>query len=129
MIVPKGLPFSMVNQALKKKEISRLINQSFRRCGLKDTVIFADQLMYTGFRLATRGGISIAIDDMLIPSAKEGILAEASREVKEIEEQYPSGLVTPGRTLQQSDRHLGQGRRQGRQGDDGATGNRNRDQP
>ncbi|VCU68660.1 DNA-directed RNA polymerase subunit beta' [Pigmentiphaga humi] len=93
-ILPKGLPFSVLNKSLKKKEISRLINQSFRRCGLRDTVIFADQLMQSGFRLATRGGISICMDDMLIPSAKEGILAEASKEVKEIDKQYSSGLVT-----------------------------------
>jgi len=93
-ILPKGLPFSVLNKPLKKKEISRLINQSFRRCGLRDTVIFADQLMQSGFRLATRGGISICMDDMLIPSAKEGILAEASKEVKEIDKQYSSGLVT-----------------------------------
>lgn len=57
-------------------------------------MIFADKLMQSGFRLATRGGISIAMGDMLIPSAKEGILAEASREVKEIDKQYSSGLVT-----------------------------------
>ena len=93
-ILPKGLPFTVLNKALKKKEISRLINQSFRRCGLRDTVIFADKLMQSGFRLATRGGISIAMGDMLIPTAKEGILAEASREVKEIDKQYSSGLVT-----------------------------------
>ncbi|GGX37531.1 DNA-directed RNA polymerase subunit beta' [Pigmentiphaga litoralis] len=93
-ILPKGLPFSVLNKALKKKEISRLINQSFRRCGLRDTVIFADQLMQSGFRLATRGGISICMDDMLIPDAKVGILAEASKEVKEIDKQYSSGLVT-----------------------------------
>ena len=93
-ILPKGLPFSVLNRALKKKEISRLINQSFRRCGLRDTVIFADKLMQAGFRLATRGGISIAMGDMLIPKAKHDILAEASREVKEIDKQYSSGLVT-----------------------------------
>ncbi len=93
-ILPKGLPFSSLNKALKKKEISRLINQSFRRCGLRATVIFADQLMQSGFRLATRGGISICMDDMLIPDAKVGILDEASREVKEIDKQYSSGLVT-----------------------------------
>jgi len=83
-----------LNRALKKKEISRLINQSFRRCGLRDTVIFADKLMQAGFRLATRGGISIAMGDMLIPKGKADILAEASREVKEIDKQYSSGLVT-----------------------------------
>jgi DNA-directed RNA polymerase subunit beta' len=88
------LPFSVLNRALKKKEISRLINQSFRRCGLRDTVIFADKLMQSGFRLATRGGISIAMGDMLIPKGKADILAEASREVKEIDKQYSSGLVT-----------------------------------
>ena len=93
-ILPKGLPFSVLNKPLKKKEISRLINQSFRRCGLRATVIFADQLMQAGFRLATRGGISICMDDMLIPAAKEAILAEASKEVKEIDKQYSSGLVT-----------------------------------
>jgi DNA-directed RNA polymerase subunit beta' len=93
-ILPKGLPFSVLNRALKKKEISRLINQSFRRCGLRDTVIFADKLMQAGFRLATRGGISIAMGDMLIPEVKGDILAEATREVKEIDKQYSSGLVT-----------------------------------
>jgi DNA-directed RNA polymerase subunit beta' len=93
-ILPKGLPFSVLNRPLKKKEISRLINQSFRRCGLRATVIFADKLMQSGFRLATRGGISIAMNDMLIPTVKEEILNQASKEVKEIDKQYSSGLVT-----------------------------------
>lgn len=93
-IRPKGLPFEVMNLALKKKEISRLINQSFRRCGLRDTVIFADKLMQSGFRLATRGGISIAMGDMLIPAEKAEILSLASNEVKEIDKQYSSGLVT-----------------------------------
>ncbi|MBU4612937.1 DNA-directed RNA polymerase subunit beta' [Achromobacter sp. GG226] len=93
-ILPQGLPFSVLNKPLKKKEISRLINLSFRRCGLRDTVIFADKLMQSGFRLATRGGISISMNDMLIPDAKEVILNEASNEVKEIDKQYSSGLVT-----------------------------------
>jgi DNA-directed RNA polymerase subunit beta' len=66
-ILPKGLPFSNMNKALKKKEISKLINASFRKCGLKATVVFADKLLQNGFRLATRAGISIAIDDMLVP--------------------------------------------------------------
>ena len=93
-IMPKGLPFELLNRALKKKEISRLINQSFRRCGLRATVIFADKLMQSGFRLATRGGISIAMGDMLIPQVKEDILAAATAEVREIDKQYSSGLVT-----------------------------------
>lgn len=93
-ILPKGLPFSVLNKALKKKEISRLINQSFRRCGLRDTVIFADKLLQSGFRLATRAGISIAMGDMLVPKAKEEILQQASAEVKEIDKQFSSGLVT-----------------------------------
>jgi DNA-directed RNA polymerase subunit beta' len=95
-ILPRGLPFDLLNRALKKKEISRLINASFRRCGLRDTVIFADQLMQNGFKLATRAGISIAIDDMLVPAQKVDILAQAEKEVKEIEQQYTSGLVTQG---------------------------------
>jgi DNA-directed RNA polymerase subunit beta' len=95
-ILPPGLPFSFVDKALKKKEISKLINASFRRCGLRETVIFADKLMYTGFTFATRAGMSIAIKDMLIPNEKGQILAAAEAEVKEIESQYTSGLVTQG---------------------------------
>ena len=95
-ILPPGLPFSFVDKALKKKEISKLINASFRRCGLRETVIFADKLMYTGFTFATRAGMSIAIKDMLIPGEKNQILGAAEAEVKEIEAQYTSGLVTQG---------------------------------
>jgi DNA-directed RNA polymerase subunit beta' len=95
-ILPKGLPFANINKALKKKEISRLINASFRKCGLKDTVVFADKLLQSGFRLATRAGISIAIDDMLVPKEKPGLIERAEKEVKEIEQQYVSGLVTAG---------------------------------
>ena len=95
-ILPKGLPFSNLNKALKKKEISRLINTSFRKCGLKETVVFADKLLQNGFKLATRSGISIAVDDMLVPPEKHGIISRAEKEVKEIAQQYASGLVTSG---------------------------------
>jgi DNA-directed RNA polymerase subunit beta' len=94
--LPDGLPFPFINKALKKKEISKLINSSFRKCGLRATVVFADKLMQAGFRLATRGGISIAMGDMLIPPAKHGIIHAAEKEVKEIQQQYASGLVTQG---------------------------------
>jgi DNA-directed RNA polymerase subunit beta' len=95
-ILPKGLAFSNLNKALKKKEISRLINASFRKCGLKETVVFADKLLQNGFKLATRAGISIAVDDMLVPKEKHGIIERAEKEVKEIAQQYASGLVTSG---------------------------------
>ncbi|MBV5300115.1 MAG: DNA-directed RNA polymerase subunit beta', partial [Rhodoferax sp.] len=95
-ILPRGLPFSNINKALKKKEISKLINVSFRKCGLKETVIFADKLLQYGFRLATRAGISISIEDMLVPTEKPGIIERAEEEVKEIAKQYTSGLVTAG---------------------------------
>src|SRR5438067_199193 len=95
-ILPPGLPFSYINKPLKKKEISRIINASFRRCGLRETVIFADRLMQAGYSLATRGGISFAADDMLVPAEKHQIIAEAESQVKEIEAQYTSGLVTQG---------------------------------
>ncbi len=95
-ILPRGLPFSNINKALKKKEISKLINVSFRKCGLKETVVFADKLLQYGFRLATKAGISICIDDMLVPSEKQGIIERAEKEVKEIAQQYTSGLVTSG---------------------------------
>ncbi|MGA0187857.1 MAG: DNA-directed RNA polymerase subunit beta', partial [Burkholderiaceae bacterium] len=95
-ILPAGLAFTNMNKALKKKEISRLINASFRRCGLRATVILADKLLQSGFALATRAGISICVDDMLVPAQKVDILAKAETEVKEIEQQYASGLVTSG---------------------------------
>jgi len=95
-ILPPGLPFALIDKPLKKKEISRLINAGFRRCGLRETVIFADRLMQSGFGLATRAGISIAIKDMLVPTVKEQIIGAAEHEVKEIAQQYTSGLVTDG---------------------------------
>jgi len=95
-ILPDGMPFALVNTELNKKAISRLINSCYRHLGLKETVIFADQLMYTGFRYATRAGVSIGIDDLVIPDAKKGILEVAESEVLEIQEQYQSGLVTAG---------------------------------
>jgi len=95
-ILPEGLPFALANTDLTKKNISRLINSSYRQLGLKDTVVFADKLMYTGFAYATRAGVSIGINDMVIPDEKKGILGEAEQEVLEIQEQYQSGLVTAG---------------------------------
>jgi DNA-directed RNA polymerase subunit beta' len=95
-ILPDGLPFALANTELTKKNISRLINSSYRMLGLKDTVVFADKLMYTGFAYATRAGVSIGIDDMTIPLEKKAILDEAEAEVLEIQQQYQSGLVTGG---------------------------------
>ena len=95
-ILPKGLPFKAIDRALKKKEISKLIDESFRRCGLKETVVFADKLMQNGYALATRAGISFCSDDMRVPAKKYEIIAAAEAEVKEIETQYTNGLVTQG---------------------------------
>jgi DNA-directed RNA polymerase subunit beta' len=95
-ILPPGLPFELINKPLKKKEISRLINAGFRRCGLRETVIFADKLMYTGFTYATRAGISFSVNDMEIPPEKENLIGAAEKEVQDIESQYTSGLVTQG---------------------------------
>ncbi|MBS1246366.1 MAG: DNA-directed polymerase subunit beta, partial [Proteobacteria bacterium] len=95
-ILPEGLPFELINRDLKKKAISELINACYRRIGLKATVIFADQLMYTGFAYAARAGISIGVDDMVAPAEKAGIIAESEAEVKAIQSQYSSGLLTDG---------------------------------
>ncbi|WP_110687683.1 DNA-directed RNA polymerase subunit beta' [Salinicola aestuarinus] len=95
-ILPKGMPFELVDRPMKKKAISGLINEVYRRTGLKDAVIFADQLMYTGFRLATWSGASIGVNDFVIPDAKAEIVDAAEEEVKEIEDQFSSGLVTAG---------------------------------
>ncbi len=95
-IVPVGLPYSLVNQPMKKKAISNLINQCYRVVGLKETVIFADQLMYSGFAFSTISGVSIGVNDFVIPDEKTQIIDTAIEEVKEIEKQYASGLVTQG---------------------------------
>ena len=95
-IMPPGLSFDLVNRLMNKKAISSLINACYRRVGLKETVVFADQLMYTGFSYATRAGVSIGVEDMVVPSEKKPILGAAEKAVKEIEEQYASGLVTQG---------------------------------
>ncbi|WP_108649134.1 DNA-directed RNA polymerase subunit beta' [Dongshaea marina] len=96
LIMPKGLPFELVDCALGKKQISNLVNNSYRALGLKDTVIFADQLMYTGFQYATLSGVSVGINDMVIPAAKKEIIEAAEAEVTEIQDQFQSGLVTAG---------------------------------
>lgn len=96
MIVPKGLPFSLINQVLGKKAISTMLNSCYRVLGLKATVIFADQIMYTGFAYAARSGASVGIDDMIIPIKKVDIIDEAESEVAEIQDQFQTGLVTAG---------------------------------
>ncbi|OGT30593.1 MAG: DNA-directed RNA polymerase subunit beta' [Gammaproteobacteria bacterium RIFCSPHIGHO2_12_FULL_35_23] len=95
-ILPKGMPFEEINRALTKKVVSNLINKCYRRFGLKATVLFADHLMYTGFYNATKSGISIGINDMEVPASKAVIIEKAESEVKEIEKQFASGLLTDG---------------------------------
>merc|ERR1712000_623619 len=96
LILPKGLPFELINQAMGKKQISRLLNACYRTLGLKDTVIAADQIMYTGFHYAMIAGASVGIDGMVIPAAKKEIIDAAEAEVIEIQEQFQNGLVTAG---------------------------------
>ncbi|WP_020405296.1 DNA-directed RNA polymerase subunit beta' [Hahella ganghwensis] len=95
-VMPQGLPFALVNQPMTKKAISRLINACYRQVGLKETVIFADQIMYTGFHYATLSGASIGVNDFVIPDEKAKIIEAADNEVKEIESQFASGLLTQG---------------------------------
>ncbi|HHL45396.1 MAG TPA: DNA-directed RNA polymerase subunit beta', partial [Gammaproteobacteria bacterium] len=95
-IVPEGLPFELVDRDMTKRSISNLLNSAYRRLGLKNAVIFADRLMYTGFKYATVAGVSFGINDMAIPKEKESILSRAEQEVKDIENQFNSGLVTNG---------------------------------
>ena len=95
-IVPAGLPFSMVNRKMAKKPISQILNACYRNIGLKETVIFADQLMYTGYAYSTRSGSSIGVNDFVIPDEKAKIIGQANSEVEEIEAQFASGLVTQG---------------------------------
>jgi len=95
-ILPDGLEFEHINRTMTKKAISNVINACYRQLGLKKTVVFADRLMYMGFRLATKAGISIGVNDMVVPEDKQDILAVSETEVKEIQDQYGSGLVTDG---------------------------------
>ncbi len=95
-IVPGELPFASVNKTMDKKAISRLINDCYRNVGLKDTVVFADQLMYTGFSHSTASGASIGVDDLVIPDEKATIIEQAKEEVQEVERQYVSGLLSEG---------------------------------
>ncbi len=95
-ILPEGMSFKELNVTLKKKEIARLINRCFRKCGLRATVMFADALKNNGYRLSTRAGISICVGDMTVPAQKEQLVRAAEQEVKDIEDQYISGLVTQG---------------------------------
>ena len=95
-IVPDGLPFAMVNQKMAKKPISQILNACYRNVGLKESVIFADQLMYTGYAYSTRSGSSIGVNDFVIPDEKAAIIGQANSEVEEIEAQFASGLVTQG---------------------------------
>jgi len=95
-VLPDGMPFELINCVMKKKAISGVINEGYRRVGLKDTVVLADQLMYTGYKYATLAGVSFCADDMMIPESKAEIIGRAEDDVKEIENQYSSGLVTQG---------------------------------
>ncbi|WP_058525180.1 DNA-directed RNA polymerase subunit beta' [Legionella birminghamensis] len=95
-ILPKGMSFTVINRPMTKKAISKVVDTCYRKFGLKETVIFADQLMYTGFKYATRAGASIGIEDMEIPEDKAAIIEQADNEVREIESQFRSGLVTNG---------------------------------
>jgi DNA-directed RNA polymerase subunit beta' len=93
-ILPRGLSFSWVNRVLTKKKLAELVDICYRRLGIKATVIFADQLMYTGFQYSTRSGISIGIEDLTIPSLKEKIVHDAKEQIKENAEQFSGGLIT-----------------------------------
>jgi DNA-directed RNA polymerase subunit beta' len=95
-ILPKGMAYSHIDQPMSKGAISNAINACYRQLGLKDTCIFADQLMYTGFHYATIAGVSIGINDLVIPDEKAGMIESSEKEVKEIAQQFASGLVTNG---------------------------------
>ncbi len=92
----KNIPYDLVTKLMTKKEISNMIDQVYRHCGQKETVIFCDRIMGLGFREACRAGISFGKDDMVIPASKEGLVGETRDLVKEYEQQYQDGLITQG---------------------------------
>ncbi len=95
-MLPKEIPFSYINKDLDKRAISELFDASYRLAGLKATVLLADQIMYTGFKYSTVAGVSIGVNDMVIPEQKTKMVTNAEKEVKDIEKQYNSGLLTSG---------------------------------
>ena len=95
-ILPKGLSFDLINEALTKKVVSNLIHVCYRSQELKETVIFADQMMYMGFEYSTKSGISFCSNDMIIPSEKAEMIEKASAQVKDVQQQFASGVVTNG---------------------------------
>jgi len=95
-IVPKALPFKIVNRVMGKKQLGDLIDSCYRACGQKETVLLADKLRHLGYTYATKAGISVCLDDLLIPSRKGEMLEHAQKDVAEIEEQYTEGLITDG---------------------------------
>ena len=95
-IVPDGIPYAEINKTMVNKDMSRLINLCYRNVGLKETVIFADQLMYMGYEYSTRSGASIGVEDFVIPAEKAAIIDRSEDEIREIESQFSSGLVTQG---------------------------------
>ena len=95
-ITPVEVGFNNINNVLNKKSVSKLVDISYRKAGLKKTVIFADQLMYLGFDFSTRSGSSIGVNDFVIPEEKAKIIDTSEKEVKAIEKQFDSGLVTRG---------------------------------
>ncbi|MFN7454927.1 MAG: DNA-directed RNA polymerase subunit beta', partial [Pseudobdellovibrionaceae bacterium] len=95
-IVPKEVPFEEINQVMSKKTIAHLIDKTFRLAGAKSTCILADKIMEMGFKFSTRAGISICIDDMVIPETKTKLLGDAEKQVSEIHQQYEEGLITDG---------------------------------
>ncbi|MBI4356315.1 MAG: DNA-directed RNA polymerase subunit beta' [Gammaproteobacteria bacterium] len=95
-VIPEEIPFDLINRVMNKKTLQELFKYSYRITGPKNTVIMADQLMYTGFYYAMRSGTSVGIDDLVIPENKKEVISRAETEVKEIESQYASGLVTYG---------------------------------
>ena len=105
-IMPKDIDFDQINKTMGNKDISKLINLCYRSVGLKDTVIFCDQLMYLGYEYSTLSGASIGVEDFVIPQDKAKIIAGAEEEIREIEGQFSSGFSDSGREIQQGHRHL-----------------------
>jgi len=95
-ILPEGIPFQAINRVMGKKELAALVDETFRSCGPKRTVLLADALRATGYRYSTKAGLSIAIGDMVVPGGKKALLDGAYDEVKKIKEQYSEGLLTEG---------------------------------
>ena len=99
--LPEDANFEWINKAMKKRDLVKLIGKLYRVCGKDETVVALDEIKRLGFTYATLGGVSLAVDDLLIPEARDGIVEKCKKQIKKIEKMYRDGAITNGERYNQ----------------------------